>query len=161
MLIMMIMTIIMMMTTAIKGKDDLFCVLFFYWASVADAPGCTVGYRLIVLARLWKFPLAPPGAPRLQRRERPLAWKGEMWARNDRYFCRQRRVPCHWMDLLYAANLWHGTDGFISPPKEGMLRIFSPWKIRRLRPGSNPRTWVPEASMLTPRPPNPLYIWRY
>jgi hypothetical protein len=22
---------------------------------------------------------------------------------------------------------------------------------------SNPRTWVPEASMLTPRPPKPLY----
>src|SRR5215469_12570056 len=29
-------------------------------------------------------------------------------------------------------------------------------KIRRLRPGLNPRTWVPEASMLTTRPPKPL-----
>ena len=28
-------------------------------------------------------------------------------------------------DLLHAANLRHGTDGFTSPPKEGMLRIFS------------------------------------
>jgi hypothetical protein len=27
-------------------------------------------------------------------------------------------------DLLHAANLQHGTDGFTSPPKEGMLRIF-------------------------------------
>jgi len=27
-------------------------------------------------------------------------------------------------DLLHAANLRHGTDGFTSPPKEGMLRIF-------------------------------------
>jgi hypothetical protein len=26
--------------------------------------------------------------------------------------------------LLHAANLRHGTDGFTSPPKEGMLRIF-------------------------------------
>ena len=25
-------------------------------------------------------------------------------------------------------------------------------KIRRLRPGSNPRSWVPDASMLTTRP---------
>ena len=41
-----------------------------------------------------------------------------------------------------------GTDGFTSPPKEGVLRIFSPWKIRRLRPGLNPRTWVPKASTL-------------
>ena len=32
-------------------------------------------------------------------------------------------------DLLHAANLRHGTDGFTSPPKEGVLRIFSPLKI--------------------------------
>jgi hypothetical protein len=51
--------------------------------------------------------------------------------------------------LLHAANLRHGTDGFTSRPKEGMLKIFSPRKIRRLRPGLNPQTWVPEASMLT------------
>jgi hypothetical protein len=30
--------------------------------------------------------------------------------------------------LLHAAKLRHGTDGFTSPPKEGMLRIFSPEK---------------------------------
>ena len=28
--------------------------------------------------------------------------------------------------LLHAANLRHGIDGFTSPPKEGVLRIFSP-----------------------------------
>jgi len=33
-------------------------------------------------------------------------------------------------------DLRHGTDGFTSPPKEGVLRIFSP------------RTWVPKASTL-------------
>jgi hypothetical protein len=27
-------------------------------------------------------------------------------------------------ELLHAANLRHGTDGFTSPPKEGVLRIF-------------------------------------
>jgi hypothetical protein len=37
-------------------------------------------------------------------------------------------------DLLHAANL-HGADGFTSPPKEGVLRIFSPLKIRRFRLG--------------------------
>jgi hypothetical protein len=41
----------------------------------------------------------------------------------------------------------------LSPPKEGMLRIFTPEKIRWLWPGSNPRSWVPEASTLTTRPP--------
>ena len=38
-----------------------------------------------------------------------------------------------------------------------MLRIFTPVKIQRLRPGLNPQTWVPEASMLTTRPPKPSY----
>ena len=36
-----------------------------------------------------------------------------------------------------------------------MLRIFMPVKIKPLRPGLNPQTWVPEASMLTTRPPKP------
>ena len=36
-----------------------------------------------------------------------------------------------------------------------MLRIFTPVKIQRLRPGLNPQIWVPEASMLTTRPPKP------
>jgi hypothetical protein len=52
------------------------------------------------------------------------------------------------MDLLHAVKLRHGTDGFNSPPKEGALRIFFALKIRRLRPGANPRTRVPKASTL-------------
>ena len=32
-------------------------------------------------------------------------------------------------DLLHAANLRHGTNGFTSPPKEGILRNFLPLKI--------------------------------
>jgi hypothetical protein len=57
--------------------------------------------------------------------------------------------------ILHAANLRHGTD-FTSPPKEGILWIFTPEKIRRLRPGLNPRSCVPEASMLPTRPPKLL-----
>ena len=34
-------------------------------------------------------------------------------------------------------------------------------KIRRLRPGLNPRIWVPEASTLTSRPPKPLFLSSY
>jgi hypothetical protein len=48
--------------------------------------------------------------------------------------------------LLHSANLRHVTEGFTSPPKEVVLRIFSPWKIRQLRPGLYPRTWVLKAS---------------
>jgi hypothetical protein len=34
------------------------------------------------------------------------------------------RLPRNTRDLSHAANLRHGTDGFTSPPKEGVLRIF-------------------------------------
>jgi hypothetical protein len=56
----------------------------------------------------------------------------------------QIRLPRNSRDLLNAANLRHGTDGFTSPPKEGVLRIFSPLKFRRLRSGLNRRIspWI-------------------
>jgi len=34
------------------------------------------------------------------------------------------RLPLKFGDLLYTANLWQGTDGLTSPPKEGVLRTF-------------------------------------
>jgi hypothetical protein len=37
-----------------------------------------------------------------------------------------------------------------------VLWIFPLRKTRRLRSGANPRSWVPEASTQTPRPPKPL-----
>jgi len=93
----------------------------------------------------------------VQRHESPPAVKGgtlrgrkmfrQIWLRI--------RLPPNSRDLLHAANLRHGTDGFTSPPKEGVLRIVSPLKIRWLRPGLNPQTYVPKASTLTPRPPKP------
>ena len=42
-----------------------------------------------------------------------------------------------------------------------MLRIFTPAKVQRFRPGLNLQTLVPEASMLTTRPPKPSYICVY
>jgi hypothetical protein len=54
-------------------------------------------------------------------------------------------------NFLHAAKLRHGTGCFTSPPTEGQ-------KIWWLRPGLNPQTWVPEASMLTTRPPKPLLV---
>jgi hypothetical protein len=47
--------------------------------------------------------------------------------------------------------IWH-----ISLRRKACWGFFRPKKIRRLRPGANPRSWVPEASMLTTRPPKPL-----
>jgi hypothetical protein len=45
-------------------------------------------------------------------------------------------------------------------PSEGRHAVdFFTRKILRLRPSLNLRFWVPEASMLTTRPPKPLYLW--
>ena len=72
-----------------------------------------------------------------------------MWSRNGRWILLEMPdFHVAFRNLLHAVNLRHGTDGFTSPPKEGVLRIFSPWKNRRLRPGLNPRTWVPKAIRL-------------
>ena len=72
-----------------------------------------------------------------------------------REFCWKWRLPRHFWVLLHAVNLRHGTEGFTSPSKG----IFFARKIRRFRPGLNPRTWVPKASTLTSRPPKPLLVF--
>jgi hypothetical protein len=43
-------------------------------------------------------------------------------------FSQTIRLPRNCWILKHAAKLLHGTDGFTSPPKEGMLRIFKPEK---------------------------------
>ena len=74
------------------------------------------------------------------------------WARNGQWILPENaRLPLTFRDLLHAVNLRHGTNGFTSLPKEGVLRIFSPWKIRRFRPVLNPRT--------NSRPPKPLDLY--
>ena len=86
----------------------------------------------------------------VQRRERPLAVEGGTLRGREtfRQILSRIRLPRNSRDHSHDANLRHGTDGFTCPPKEGVLRIFSPLKNRRLRPGLNPRTWVPKASTL-------------
>ena len=86
--------------------------------------------------------------PRPPRRERSQRQKVELWARMLSGNFAEMTTSTPFRDLLHAANLRHGTDGFTSPPKEGVLRIFSPLKIRRRQPGLNPRTWVLKASTL-------------
>jgi hypothetical protein len=58
--------------------------------------------------------------------ERPLAAKGgTAWARiMANNFAEMHDFHRTFRVLLHAANLRHGTDGFTSPPKEGVLRIF-------------------------------------
>jgi len=88
--------------------------------------------------------------PSRPRRERPLETEGGTLRGREmfRQISSRFRLPRNSRDLLHAANLRHGADGFTSPPKEGVLRNFSPLKIRRLRPGLNPQTWVPKVNTL-------------
>ena len=71
------------------------------------------------------------------------------------------QLPRKFRDLLHVVNLQHGTDGFTSPPKEGVLWTFSPLKIRRLRPGLNPRTLVLKTSTLPLDHRSRYYIYIY
>jgi len=65
-------------------------------------------------------------SPRVSPRESTQRRKVELWARNVREFCLNADLHVTFRDLLHAVKLRHGTDGFTSPPKEGVLRIFSP-----------------------------------
>ena len=86
--------------------------------------------------------------PRPPRRKRSQRRKWELWARMLSGNFAEITTSTPFRDLLHAANLRHGTDGFTSLPKEGVLRLFPPLKNRRLWPGLNPRTWVLKASTL-------------
>jgi hypothetical protein len=81
-------------------------------------------------------------------RESTQRRKVELWAKNVREFCLNANIQVTFRDLLHAVKLEHGTDGFTSPPEEGVLRIFFALKFRLLWPGVNPRTWVTKASTL-------------
>ena len=57
-------------------------------------------------------------------RESTQRRKAELWARNVREFCLNADSRVIFRDLLHAIKLRQGTDGFTSPPKEGVM-IFS------------------------------------
>ena len=100
------------------------------------------------------FQLPQPDVPHVWNDAiEPQQLKLELWARNSREFCRKWRLPRRFWVLLHVVNLRHGTDGFNSPQKEGVLRIFSPEKSDGFG-----RVWTREIgySTLTCRPPKPL-----
>jgi hypothetical protein len=60
--------------------------------------------------------------------------------------------------LTYRKILRHGTSGFTSHPKEGVLRIFIALKNPSPRPRLNPRPFGPMAITLTTTPPRWLSV---
>ena len=65
------------------------------------------------------------------------------------------RLPLKFRDLLHAASVRHGTDGFTSPPTEGVLRIFRP-KNPTTSAGFEPTNLGTKGQHATPRPPKPI-----
>jgi hypothetical protein len=119
--------------------------------------------RLIVLTPILFPSFITRGAPRQMKWETSISERWSYGREMTDQFSLIMLLLRHCRVLLHAAKLRHGTHSFTSPPKEGMVRIFFSRKIRQLRPGLNPWTWVPEASMLTTRPPKPLWnlLYRY
>ena len=64
------------------------------------------------------------------------------------------RLPRKFRDLLHAANLRHGTDGFTSPQK-ACGGFFLP-KNPTASAGFEPANLGPKCHHATPRPPKPL-----
>jgi hypothetical protein len=95
----------------------------------------------------------------VQRRERPLAAKGGTLRGREmfRQLSSRIRLPRNSRDLLHAANLRHGTDGFTSPPKEGVLRIFFAFKNPMASAGFKPANLGTKGQHATSRPPKPLH----
>ena len=79
---------------------------------------------------------------------------GEKWPMN--FALRMPHFHITFRDLLHAVNLRHGTDGFTSPPKEGVLWIFSPQKNPTASVGFEPANLGTKSQDATSRPPNPL-----
>jgi hypothetical protein len=67
-------------------------------------------------------------SPRVSPHESTQRRKVELWTRNVREFCLNADLHVTFRVLLHAVKLRHGTDGFTSPLKEGVLKIFSPYK---------------------------------
>jgi hypothetical protein len=99
------------------------------------------------------FLIHPPEVSVSDQQKRLVAKQRDI---NDRKLCR-RSISFIFCRLFFnmQQNLTTWADGFTSPPKEGVLRILSPFKIHRNRPGLNPQTLGPPAYTITTLPPMP------
>ena len=141
----------------------------YWWASVANAPNVLQPYWLIVLPLdvpdltaslllwgpsgqrrrcLWTFLFSNVPTFATSRLQEILSARGgTTWARNGRWILPESaRLPRNIQGSFTCrkSTTWDIRLYFLS--EGGVLRIFSPWKIRRLRSGLNATT----------RPPKPL-----
>jgi hypothetical protein len=114
-------------------SQTLLLLLFFNYTLQPSKAYCAIWVR--------RSSFQHQASPRMERR-----WNcgREMFGK----FCLNFYFYITFRNLLHAVKLRHGTNGFTSHSKEGVLRIFFALKIRQLQLGANLRTWVPKASTL-------------
>jgi hypothetical protein len=107
-------------------------------APAADAQESTAACSIIVLTLIWKFPRAPPGAPTsTTTRETSIRERGNCGREMTGNFAYNGEFHVI-VGIFYMPKICDTGPTALLP----LRRIFSSWKIRRLRPGSNPQTWV-------------------
>ena len=108
------------MTTAVINGYDLVLLLLFIFNCALQLfkAYCAIWVR--------RSNFRHQESPRVSPRESTQRRKVELWARNVREFCLNANFHVTFRNLLHAVKLRHGTDGFTSPLKEGVLRIFLP-----------------------------------
>ena len=128
----------------LQQQDDYAIIIIFNLSTAAFKAYCAIWVK--------RSNFRHQASPRVSPLESTQRRKVELWARNVRQFCLNADLHVTFRDLLHAVKLRHGTDGFTSPPKEGMLRIFFLPKNPTASNGcEHPQTWIPKASTL------PLY----
>jgi len=90
---------------------------------VCTTTHCSLKAYCAILVRPSNF--SYQASSRVSPRESTQRRKVELWARMSGNFAEMTTFT-PFRDLLHAVNLRHGTEGFTSPPNEGVLRIFSP-----------------------------------
>jgi hypothetical protein len=127
---------------------------------------CILGKFLWVGCHCFPPPLDVPSFSTrcllVQWRERPLAAESGTlrWREMFRQILSRIRLPPNSRDLSHAANLRHGTDGYISSPKKGVLRISS-LKNPTVSAWFETGKLGTKSQHATSRPPNPIYIYIY
>jgi hypothetical protein len=148
-----ILTLLVIRNTDIWVHLCVLVVILTGWYGTKRLTHC--GYFLLYYAsesEFWSLHIQPPEISD-SNQQRQLVTKQEKLGKTcllilqAKYLCHtpQGSLTCRKLER-------HGADSFTSPPKEVVLRILSPLKIHRPRPGLNPRNFGPMASKITSRP---------
>jgi hypothetical protein len=125
--------LLLLLLLGVRGKPRVYCSLLAYFTarfgrsnfSLLDAPAPTDAFRTLA------------------------AEVGSMSGNRSINFAEMPTSTVH-LGIFYMPQICDmGPTALLPFRRKACLRIFPLLKIRRLRPGLNPRPWVPEASRLT------------